>query len=689
MNGPLNKRRSWIDPQRNHTFFPNLNNHRPSSTISNGTTGSSIVAASAVSNNKRIDLAKVMTRGLFIVFLIYVFAVLRFQSVFHHQSKNENHHNDQTNNRVVTTTTTTTSTTTTTARSKTKTRMDYCNFRRYPPHRYYGLSSNRNKVVPDFLQNTEYIYGQLPIILSPKTTTTSSSSSMETQTTTQKLCVDQSEWYPPFNNNNKTNNNNHIIQLPFADGTNPSILKLFNNERIDVTIRNVFPPQATYLTTICMTNSQCAWKDTLQEQQEYRLATQDKPSTVRTILLVLDEHFETLYESTILTVMDAPFGKRKKAQYDDNENNNNGQKIYHRSMLAMDDARLFTYQGQIWVSYREGKLFGYDKQVLNPIHFEMSPTGNFQVRVHASDTETLCCGRNMALLDNVYTNQLQAVTWVDPVTVVNVEMTQSRHQQQPQSQQQQNQQNQQQQQQQQQRRLTEKTDSKKSNNKKKKSHFHGTNGFMVHLSKTHEYLGIGHFHRPPGRETNEYARFGHHYTHAFFTISDAPPFHLKRLSPELVLPSHSYRDDAEVIQFWSGLELVDDETLALAYGINDCEGAATTLELDAVQRLLKDVDPEKEVVDYMMTMSPDAPPFHLKRLSSELVLPSHSYRDDAEVIQFWSGLELVDDETLALAYGINDCEGAATTLEIDAVQRLLKDVDPGKDVVDYMMTMSP
>ncbi|KAG7343500.1 hypothetical protein IV203_021445 [Nitzschia inconspicua] len=526
-----------------------------------------------------------MTRGLLLVFVLYMFAVVRFQSVFH-QSKDKNHSfsnqgnrnishdEDETNIRV-------TKTKTTTTRSKT-TRKDYCGFRKYPPRRYYGLSTDRNKKEsPDFLQNAEYIYGQLPIILSPKTSP---------RETTQKLCVDQSEWYPPPTpssfSNNQTNDNNNI-QLPFADGTNPSILKLFNNERIDATIRNMFPPQATYLTTICMTNSQCAWRDTLQEQQEYRLSTQEKPSTVRTILLVLDEQFETLYESTILTVMDAPFGKRKKAQYDDNDESNG--KKYLQSMLAMDDARLFTYQGRIWVSYREGKLFGYDKQVLNPIHFEMKPTGDFQVRVHASDTETLCCGRNMALIDNVYTNQLQALTWVDPVTVVNVEMKQSRNQQ-PQSHQIQ-----------QRRQLTEKTESNKKN--KKKSHFHGTNGFMVHLSKTREYLGIGHFHRPPGRETNDYARFGHHYTHAFFTINDTPPFHLKRLSPELVLPSHEYKDDAEVIQFWSGLELVDDETLALAYGINDCEGAATTLELAAVQRLLKDVDPGKEVVDYMMTVT--------------------------------------------------------------------------------------
>ena len=124
---------------------------------------------------------------------------------------------------------------------------------------------------------------------------------------------------------------------------------------------------------------------------------------------------------------------------------------------------------------------------------------------------------------------------------------------------------------------------------------------MVHLPKTGEYLGIGHFHRPPGRDKNDYARFGHHYTHAFFTITEKPPFRLKRLSAELVIPSHAYPEDAEIIQFWSGLEL-DGTKLALAYGINDCEGAAINIDLSVVEGLLREVPRGKEVVDLMMQL---------------------------------------------------------------------------------------
>jgi hypothetical protein len=178
--------------------------------------------------------------------------------------------------------------------------------------------------------------------------------------------------------------------------------------------------------------------------------------------------------------------------------------------------------------------------------------------------------------------QLQSLTWADPVTVIDVDdgrkskTTPQRH-----------------------RRLAE---------KQKKSHFHGTNAFMVYLPKTQEFLGIGHFHRPPGRDAfNPYARFGHHYTHTFFTISSRPPFRLTRLSPEFVLPSKSKilgDEDSDIIQFLSGLEVITlgknkEDYAVIAYGINDCEGAAVYLSMDRVNQLLRPVPQGKEVVDLM------------------------------------------------------------------------------------------
>ncbi|OEU20153.1 hypothetical protein FRACYDRAFT_236223 [Fragilariopsis cylindrus CCMP1102] len=520
---------------------------------------------------------------------------------------------------------------------------EYCEFRNYPERRYYDLPNHKDKNnLPEFL-NTEYIYGELPRIIQPNTQTTTSKSKSKSKQGIQnhqkqnKLCVDQTEWYPGSNEGNKEKNTSTSTtkeekslrkgiqsketkqRLPFADGTNPSILKLMDNPRIDTSIRDLFSSKSIlsishqnnhdndndnvpyYLVTVCMTNSQCSWETSIQEQIDYNLSTQTEPSTVRTVLLVLNKNFETIHEATIKTRIDSLFGGRR---------NKRPVKITNElKMFALDDARLFTHKGQIWVSYREGKLFGYEKQVLNQLHFEFTPSSSLlttatatsggsgsgsdlTVTLLASETETLCCGRNMALIDNVKTDQLQALTWVDPVTVVDVEMKKEN---------------------------SENASNNNNNNnssnghsnperrrlkedKKKKSHFHGTNGFMVHLSERNEYLGIGHFHRPPDREKNEYAKFGHHYTHAFFTISDTSPFHLKRLSSELVLPSHAKPDDAEVIQFWSGLDRIDDTTLALAYGINDCEGAVTHLDLSTVEELLRDVPQGKEVVDFMMPL---------------------------------------------------------------------------------------
>ena len=132
-----------------------------------------------------------------------------------------------------------------------------------------------------------------------------------------------------------------------------------------------------------------------------------------------------------------------------------------------------------------------------------------------------------------------------------------------------------------------------------------------------EYLGVAHFHRPNDRKPNPYARFGHHYTHAFYRVERQPQsdqsdganknqWHLTGLSPEFVLPSavSAHRDDAEIIQFVSGLELLGDgKTVVLAYGINDCEAALTTLSLPVVLGMLRNIKKGTQVVDYMQPLS--------------------------------------------------------------------------------------
>jgi hypothetical protein len=443
-------------------------------------------------------------------------------------------------------------------------RRSTCSLRKYPPHRYFKL---KERPLPSFLTKTKYIYGEFPTML-PVLGTGG----------TQKLCVDQSAWWTPPAES--------LDMLPFADGTNPSIVRIQNNRQLLLPVD--FGPDAAYLATICMTNSQCAWKDTPEQIQAYHLSTQAEPSKVLTVLLVLDENFQVLEEVTIQTLLDADFGKTAAPLPP------------VLRAFPLDDARLFTYNKELWVSYRDGSNFGFEKQVLNRVHLtrDGSLSHSFQATLLASEVETLCCGRNMALLDNALTNKLHALTWVDPVTVVNVNIKEKIAP----------------------RRLSEMDGRRRlsssqaqsswnhslaqphrrmTSSNRKHSDFHGTNGFMVYLPQSREYLGIGHFHRPPGRKVNGYARFGHHYTHAFFTISDHEPFHLKRLSPELVLSSDAYPQDAEIIQFWSGLELLDNNKIALAYGINDCEGAATYIDMGTIEALLRDVTKGQEVSDLL------------------------------------------------------------------------------------------
>jgi hypothetical protein len=228
----------------------------------------------------------------------------------------------------------------------------------------------------------------------------------------------------------------------------------------------------------------------------------------------------------------------------------------------------------VWVSFRDGPIFGYESQVLNPLHhvFNDDDDGSTTVLIKASESVPFPGGRNMALMEGDGQGLLlHSLTWVDPVTVidVNVVAVVPPHG----------------------RRLAQQK-------KQRKSHFHGTNAFLVPYRD--EFLGIGHFHRPPGRDSNEYARHGHHYTHAFFTISGLPPFQLKRLSREFVLPSETFPQDADIIQFASGLELdVAHGKALLAYGINDCEGAAAHVDMQIVEEMLRPVKEGQEVLDLM------------------------------------------------------------------------------------------
>jgi hypothetical protein len=381
-------------------------------------------------------------------------------------------------------------------------------------------------------------------------------------------------------------------------------------------------PDAEYIVTVCMTNSQCTWKDSAPIQNgatnhatattttsapmiDLPDLTQTQPDTVRTMLQLLNGQLEQIVETTIYLQRDAAWGKR----YPDPSNPTT------MHLPSLDDARLFVYNGQVYVSYREGPSFGYDAQVLNPIHWDFA-LPQFTATIRASESSAFCCGRNMALLpDFAWASSsattastsvpgplLHALTWVDPVTVEVVDTTPMIHRKDAKARRSPK------------RRLEQST---ARSAQKHKSHIHGTNAFMVPLPvstasrdrQSREFLGVAHFHRPNDRKPNEYARFGHHYTHAFYTVSsdstslDASTFWLSGLSSEFVLPAIHAPDNAEIIQFVSGLEYnPETKQVILAYGINDCEAAVTTLDLSTVQAMLKSVPKGQQVVDFMFPL---------------------------------------------------------------------------------------
>jgi hypothetical protein len=284
---------------------------------------------------------------------------------------------------------------------------------------------------------------------------------------------------------------------------------------------------------------------------------QSQPDTVRTLLQLLDANFAKLTEATVWLKRDAGWGKKLKGAAVPTTTTSTNLQFY---LPGLDDARLFLHNSNIYVSYREGPGFGYESQVFNPIHFKyqldkdnndprINNNNNFAATIFASETASFCCGRNMALMQDFATTttagkntkneqNLYSLTWVDPVTVEKVDTT-------PLNQQQRQQQNQRANNpKHNMRRLTvadttstvdtaiddfplvESQQHRRLKSEKHKSHIHGTNAFMVPLPNSStlknqpiEFLGVAHFHRPNDRKPNPYARFGHHYTHAFYTVA--------------------------------------------------------------------------------------------------------------------------------------------------------------------------
>jgi len=448
--------------------------------------------------------------------------------------------------------------------------LDKCSFREYQPAHYYFLDATLSEQ-PEFLTKTQYIRGKLPFVINP-------------DLDPKKLCIDTSEWEDMESD-----------RRPFSDGQNPSVVSL-QSGRIDKVHISPFVDafgedelNDMYLGLLLFGDSQCRWNLTDDELNKMSFSPLQEPPSKRSMVLILDKSMNAMNVSVLQLEHDAKWGE-KKLKFPAKKDGNG----FERSIVELDDARIFIHEGKPHVLYRNGPAYGYEKQVQNLIHFGYSvDNGNFEAYIKASETFTVCCGRNIAFIseqpNTESSDQLYALTWIDPVTVDLVDGIQSKGR----------------------RRLSS---SHRLLRGAKKSSIHGTNGYMLPLGSSSELLGIAHFHRPEGRSQSDYARHGHHYTHAFFTIKVAQSdtegeglvFKLSRLSNEFVFASPSASTSrgstADVIQFASGLDLVGsdvDGKLLISYGINDCEAASLSISMDQVQKLLLEVPDGDEVIDLM------------------------------------------------------------------------------------------
>mmetsp|Transcript_15816 Transcript_15816/g.22506 ORF Transcript_15816/g.22506 Transcript_15816/m.22506 type:complete len:571 (-) Transcript_15816:198-1910(-) len=480
-------------------------------------------------------------------------------------------------------------------------------FRTYPSKRYYDVNAPLQKQ-PTYLSQAEYIRGVPPFVLNPPfdQPTTSFTSSPK------KICLDDtSEWEDAGS------------RLPFSDGQNPSIVSLrFDNplESSGPYLENrlhsetIMPLislyggkhiQNMYLSTLLFGDSQCKWKMSRKEIDMKMFSLLNQPPSYRTVIALLDSSLNVIEGKTLELELDATWGTSRRhkilSETVTNDPALGGKITYKRSIVQFDDPRFFFHDGAIHILYRNGPVFGYETQVQNRLHFDLVDSRTFKVYVKASESFTICCGRNIAFLPppipptlttSTFTYRanlpLQALTWVDPVTVVDVDLTP----------------------------VTSERRKRRLMSRKIKSSIHGTNGYLLPIRSRDgaiEYLGIAHFHRPEGRSESSLARHGHHYTHAFYTIvpknytpvGTENDYQLSRISNEFVFSSPITPDvpkpnTTDIIQFASGLDFTNDGRLLISYGINDCEGAVVFTSFETVQNLLDStINNMKEVVDLM------------------------------------------------------------------------------------------
>ncbi len=254
--------------------------------------------------------------------------------------------------------------------NKNKLNLKSCSFRTYKQNRYYKVDSTEKE---DFLSKAEYIRGEYPFILNPRSQFNADIHNEDPLLLNpKKLCLDTSAWEDVKDG-----------YWPFSDGQNPSVISLKSNvynlpqsnsnnnhseykDRIDSMhlqpLKEIYNNnlEDLYLGLLLFGDSQCRWNLTPTELEEKKFSPLDAPPQKRSMVVIFDEEMNAINSSVLHLVLDANWGeKRKKLKMAKNSSDGS----YVKKIVELDDARIFFYNRQLHVLYRNGPLFGYESKL--------------------------------------------------------------------------------------------------------------------------------------------------------------------------------------------------------------------------------------------------------------------------------------------------------------------------------------
>ncbi len=114
-----------------------------------------------------------------------------------------------------------------------------------------------------------------------------------------------------------------------------------------------------FLGLLLFGDSQCRFGMSKEELEEHHFSPLDSAPQKRSMMLILDKKLKTVGEAVLELELDEKWGERRKKYHKKPKANGDG---FERSIVELDDARLFFHGGKLHVLYRNGPSFGYDSK---------------------------------------------------------------------------------------------------------------------------------------------------------------------------------------------------------------------------------------------------------------------------------------------------------------------------------------